>query len=102
MSPPRSPALDLILNQFKGIGVNNGGVRVLDIILGDLTTVFPDGLGEKVYSIGFLEQGVTFILLILKNAHNCGNAPLLFSCRSRDTLAGQLVGNGANSVSLQE
>lgn len=69
---------NLILHQFEGVRINDGRVRVLDVILRNFTVILLDGFGMKVCGIVFLKQGISFVVLILENAHNGGNAPLLF------------------------
>ncbi len=58
-------ALDFVLHQLEGIRIDNGWVRVLDVILRDLAIIFLDSFGEEIYGVGFLEQGVAFVFLIL-------------------------------------
>lgn len=53
-------ALDFVLHQLEGIRIDNGWVRVLDVILRDLAIIFLDSFGEEIYGVGFLvrEAGV--------------------------------------------
>lgn len=47
MPPVGSPSFDLILYQLKGIGINDGRMRVLDIVLGNLALIFLMVLERK-------------------------------------------------------
>ncbi len=47
-------ALDFVLHQLEGIRIDNGWVRVLDVILRDLAIIFLDSFGEEIYGVGFL------------------------------------------------
>ena len=58
-------------------------------------------LGQEIGGVGLLEQSVALVLLILEDAHNSGNAPLLFAGRRRDALPGQIVCNCADGLAAQ-
>ena len=64
--PPSAlfPALKFLLYQFKHLRADDGFVVAFDVVLRNLALVDLCLLGQEVDRVGFLQQGVTLVLLV--------------------------------------
>ena len=97
------PRFNLQLHQLVYLFGNDGRVAVPHIILGNLTLVLFELLGQKVRTERLLENGVTFIALIPQDGHDRALAPDLPASRRRNVLlrqgSGDLMGREPIEVS---
>ena len=70
--------LYLELNQVPFFLINDGFMVAFDIVLVDLSLILTALLGQKIYRIGFLQEGITHVLLILEHPLNGSGVPVGF------------------------
>ena len=56
--------LDLTLHHFEHVRVDDGFVIAFDVVLRNLALIDFCLLGQEVDRVGFLQQGVTLVLLV--------------------------------------
>ena len=66
------PSGKLPLDHLKGLRVDDGLVVILHVVLRDLTLIGFHLLGQEVLAEGFLQQGVSLVLLVREDALDGG------------------------------
>lgn len=82
--------------------LDDGGVAVLHIVLGNLSLIDLGFLGEKIHREGLLEQSGAFVLFISQNALHGGSLPNGLFPGSGDSLFRQHGGDGIGGFPLEE
>ena len=73
--------LQFLLNQLEYLRADDGFVVTLHIILWDFTLVGFFLFGEEVHRVAFLQEGITFVLLVGEDAPNRSGIPFVLATR---------------------
>ena len=95
-------ALQFLLYQFKHLRLDDGFVVALHIVLRNFTLVDLFLFGEEIHRVAFLQEGITFVLLVGEDAANCSCVPFVLAARRFDAVGGQSGGNAMRRHALQE
>ena len=68
-------AFHLALNHLEYVWVDDGFMVSLNVVLRNLALVDLCLLGQEIDSVGFLQQGITFVFLVPQDALDRGGAP---------------------------
>ena len=96
------PSGKLPLDHLKGLRVDDGLVVILHVVLRDLSLIGFHLLGQEVLAEGFLQQGVSLVLLVRQDALDGSLAPLVLACRCRDAFIGQRLGDAVRRHPFEE
>lgn len=94
------PTGDFFLNLIKHFPRDDGRMIILDVVLREFSVVFLDLAFNEICRIGFLQQDITHILLILQDALDGFRAPVLIAGGSWDTHAFQCGFYGTEAIAI--
>lgn len=92
---------ELGLDNIELMGLDDGLVAFLDIILLDLALIDLPLFIEKINRVAFLEQGSAFVFLIRENALHHAGPPLALAGGRWDAVSGESLGNGVALPSMK-
>lgn len=78
------PSHHLLLHLHIKVAWNNRLMAAFHIVLWDNAVVLDSLFREEIHCIGFLQKGITDVLLVLQDLPQCFRTPFRFSCRRQD------------------
>lgn len=87
---------NFLLHQLPGFLVNDCGMGIFNIVLPNGSIVCHRFMGQEIWCISFLKQGIAHIFLVRENTVNRTPMPPTSTSRSRSFLLGEDSGNAVN------
>ena len=80
---------------------DDGLVVVLNIVLGKFPGVFDSAFGQEVHRVGFLEEGIAHVLLVLQDFSDRGIIPLGLSGTGQNPIRLKIPGDGIGRLAFK-